>query len=141
MLEAARKAVPVDGSTRLLAVTVLTSLNETDIRELGIPMHPSELVNKLAGFVKDCGLDGVVCSALETKFVRHVGGENFLIVTPGIRPETKDDTLDDQARIATPRWAIEAGSDYLVVGRPILNAGDIAQASAEIVRQMSEARP
>ncbi len=140
MLEAARKAVPADGLTKLLAVTVLTSLNEEDLRELGIPMHPSELVKKLAGFVKECALDGVVCSALETKFVRHTCGDDFLIVTPGIRPESAEGSGDDQARIATPRWAVEAGSDYLVVGRPILKADHIPQAAAEIVRQMSEAK-
>lgn len=120
MLMAAREAVP-QNSTRLIAVTVLTSMNEQDLREVGFSESPQQLVSKLAHLTKDCGLDGVVCSAQETIMLRKELGKHFCLVTPGIRlPDATK--ADDQERIATPQQAIENGSDYLVIGRPITQA-------------------
>lgn len=123
MMEAARQAV--DLSTRkplLIAVTVLTSMNEADLRETGVAASPAEQVNRLAGLAKQSGLDGVVCSAREAASLRASLGNEFLLVTPGIRPAGTD--AGDQSRIMTPASAVRAGSDYLVVGRPITQAED-----------------
>lgn len=123
MMEAARQAV--DLSTRkplLIAVTVLTSMNEADLRETGVAASPAEQVNRLAGLAKQSGLDGVVCSAREAASLRASLGNEFLLVTPGIRPAGTD--AGDQSRIVTPASAVRAGSDFLVVGRPITQADD-----------------
>lgn len=123
MMEAARQAI--DLSTRkplLIAVTVLTSMNEADLRETGVAASPAEQVNRLAGLAKQSGLDGVVCSAREATQLREALGREFLLVTPGIRPAGTD--AGDQSRIMTPASAVRAGSDFLVVGRPITQADD-----------------
>ena len=106
----------------LIAVTVLTSMSAADLHELGIQQTPSELAVHLASMAKQSGLDGVVCSAQEATAMRQSLGSDFLLVTPGIRPEGS--SQDDQQRIMTPRQAIQAGSDYLVIGRPITQAAD-----------------
>lgn len=121
MLLAARKAVPA-GKTRLIAVTLLTSMGPSDLTEIGINESPEKIVRKLALLACDCGLDGVVCSALEAKPLRQLIPDNFVLITPGIRPI--DSAMDDQQRVTTPRQAIENGSDYLVIGRPITQAND-----------------
>jgi orotidine-5'-phosphate decarboxylase len=123
MMEAARDAIDQSGHKPLLiAVTVLTSMNEVDLRETGVTVSPTEQVSRLAGLAKQSGLDGVVCSALESTALRAEFGATFLLVTPGIRPAGT--SAGDQSRIMTPASAIRAGSDYLVVGRPISQAHD-----------------
>lgn len=137
MLLAARDAVP-DNSTRLIAVTVLTSMDQQDLREIGFPDSPQQWVSTLAHLSQDCGLDGVVCSAQETAALRKELGENFCLVTPGIRlPDTAQ--TDDQARIATPQQAIQNGSDYLVIGRPIAQAENPYQTLLNIHKSILEA--
>lgn len=123
MLVAAREAV--DGSShkpKLIAVTILTSMGQSDLAELGIDSAPADMVLRLSNMVKDAGLDGVVCSARESAMLRAKLGNDFCLVTPGIRPATA--ASDDQSRVMTPRAAIQAGSSYLVIGRPITQAAD-----------------
>ncbi|MGE5027541.1 MAG: orotidine-5'-phosphate decarboxylase [Betaproteobacteria bacterium] len=123
MMEAAREAL--EGAAkrpRLIAVTVLTSMGRADLNELGIPGAPRETVLRLAQLAQASGLDGVVCSAQEAAALRQERGENFCLVTPGIRPAAS--SQDDQVRIVTPAEAIRLGSDYLVIGRPITKAAD-----------------
>jgi len=127
MLEAAARGVTGDGSGPLLvAVTVLTSLEDTDLAELGIDRPVAELAPRLASLARDCGCDGVVCSAREAAAMRQACGDDFVLVTPGIRPAGPGD--DDQRRTVTPAEAMRAGADYLVVGRPITAAADPAVA-------------
>lgn len=121
MLSAARDAVPV-GSSKLIAVTLLTSMERSDLSDIGLEREPQEVVTRLAGLARDCGLDGVVCSALEAPGLRKTMGDSFCLVTPGIRPANA--TMDEQKRVSTPRQAIENGVDYLVIGRPITQAED-----------------
>ncbi len=131
MLEAAQLAVSnCSKPPKLIAVTMLTSMNEYDINEIGISMRPEELVLRLAGMARDVGLDGVVCSAMETSLLRQQCGNKFCLVTPGIRPV--DASLDDQTRVMTPEQALAAGSSYLVIGRPITRAADPLQALLDI---------
>lgn len=135
MLEAARAAIePGPASPRLIAVTVLTSMAEADLREVGIAASPIEAAMRLAGLAADCGLDGVVCSAHEAAAIRDRCGADFLRVTPGIR--LPEDAAGDQKRIMTPRLAIESGASYLVVGRPVTRAADplavLARINSEI---------
>lgn len=114
---------------KLIAVTVLTSLAAEDLRSGGFALGVDELASKLARNAVEAGLDGVVCSAREAVILRKQCGAGFLIVTPGIRPSGA--TFDDQQRIVTPLDAIKAGSDYLVIGRPITAAADPARALTE----------
>ncbi len=104
----------------LIAVTVLTSMAEDDLRGLGITKSPAEQVNFLANLTKQSGLDGVVCSAWEAEQLKQGLGKEFKLITPGIRPAGS--AQDDQQRIMTPRQAIDVGVDYLVIGRPITKA-------------------
>ena len=106
----------------LIAVTVLTSMSESDLRGLGINKTPAEQVNFLANLTKDSGLDGVVCSAMEAEQLKLSLGKEFKLITPGIRPAGS--SQDDQQRIMTPEQAISVGVDYLVIGRPITKAVD-----------------
>jgi len=121
MLAAARDALP-PGTTKLIAVTLLTSIGPNDLDSIGLNREPGDVVQKLAWLARDCGLDGVICSALETARLRQIMGNNFCLVTPGIR--LVDFPVDDQQRIATPRVAIQNGADYLVIGRPISQTVD-----------------
>ena len=122
-LEAAKEALSViDKPPLLIAVTVLTSFADEDLRAIGIPSSAQQQTLKLALLANSVGLDGVVCSATDAGLLRQVLGEDPLLVTPGIRLGTDID--DDQKRIMTPLQAIEAGSDYLVIGRPITRAKD-----------------
>jgi len=123
MMTAARERLQQGGySTLLTAVTVLTSMEAQDLREVGIDRTPIEHVQALAGLVADCGLHGVVCSAQEAPVLRQQLADDFKLVTPGIRPASA--TADDQRRIMTPEQAMSAGVDYLVIGRPITQAED-----------------
>ena len=137
MLEAAREAVAGEAhAPRLIAVTVLTSMSADDLAELGVERFPAELVRSYALLAKSAGLDGVVCSAREAEALRACCGDEFLLVTPGIRPKGTD--RGDQSRIMDPASAIAAGSDYLVIGRPITGAADPVRVLSEI--QVSLAR-
>ena len=121
MLMAAREAIPPN-STRLIAVTLLTSMNQDDLADIGLQGQPEQIVERLARLTDDCELDGVVCSALEAARLRQLLGDNFCLVTPGIR--LAGDQADDQKRITTPRHAMQNGSNYLVIGRSITQAND-----------------
>lgn len=138
MLEAAVEGA-AKGSTgdrpTIVAVTVLTSLDSTALRELGMEKSPEKLVRSWADLARRCGLDGVVASAREAAALRKDFGREFLIVTPGIRPAAS--AADDQRRVVTPADAVRAGSDVLVVGRPITRAEDPAAAAMEITAEMS----
>jgi len=107
---------------KLVAVTILTSLNVEDLAAIGLSGSPQENVTRLAHLANTCGLDGVVCSSLETATLRHQLGKQFILVTPGIRPAGT--SHDDQARIMTPVDAMASGSSYLVIGRPVTQADD-----------------
>jgi len=122
MMEAAREALLEFGSQRpkLIAVTVLTSLAQIDLSQIGIDCSPEEQVSKLAFLTRDAGLDGVVCSAAETRLLRAQLPGGFCLVTPGIRRAS--DAAGDQKRVVGPADAVRSGSDYLVVGRPITQA-------------------
>ena len=136
MMEAAREAVGT-GEDRpyLVGVTVLTSMNEEDLAAVGVARDPRQQVLRLAALSRDSGLDGVVCSAQEVTDLRAALGDGFLLVTPGIRPSGS--ARDDQRRVMTPREAIEAGSDYLVVGRPVVQAQDPVGVLEDINRDLS----
>ncbi|MBA4143894.1 MAG: orotidine-5'-phosphate decarboxylase [Nitrosospira sp.] len=121
MLSAAREAVPA-GVTKLIAVTLLTSMERSDLNDIGLEGNPEEVVRRLALLAWDCGLDGVVCSPLEAPGLREITDEGFYLVTPGIR--LAQASPDEQKRVSTPRHAIENGADYLVIGRPITQAMD-----------------
>ncbi|AZN36160.1 orotidine-5'-phosphate decarboxylase [Iodobacter ciconiae] len=130
MMETTRNALEaLPQRPLLIAVTVLTSLNTEDLAELRQP-DPASQVELLARLTHGCGLDGVVCSAHEAALVRSFTHPAFTLVTPGIRPANS--AANDQSRIMTPRAAIEAGSDYLVIGRPITQSDDPAASLLEI---------
>ncbi|HEY5994999.1 MAG TPA: orotidine-5'-phosphate decarboxylase [Gallionellaceae bacterium] len=131
MMEAAREALAHAAQCpRLIAVTVLTSMGQEDLAGIGIASSPADMVLRLARLAHGCGLDGVVCSAQETALLRRELGAGFCLVTPGIRPPQA--SLDDQTRVMTPRAALENGSSYLVIGRPITRAADPLRALKEI---------
>ncbi|MBI1173976.1 MAG: orotidine-5'-phosphate decarboxylase [Sideroxydans sp.] len=135
MMEAAQEGLAkVARPPKLIAVTVLTSMGQEDLTELGIAATPAELVLRLATLARDSGLDGVVCSAQEAPLLRGQCGGEFCLVTPGIRPAQAG--LDDQMRVMTPRAALDNGSSYLVIGRPITRAADPLQALQEISQQI-----
>ncbi|QDZ90808.1 orotidine-5'-phosphate decarboxylase [Shewanella decolorationis] len=124
MMEAAKKALqPYDKDAPLLiAVTVLTSMSDEDLKLIGIDVPAFEHVQRLAKLTKQAGLDGVVCSAQEASVLKSLLGRDFKLITPGIRPVGSD--VGDQHRVMTPPEALAAGSDYLVIGRPITKAAD-----------------
>jgi orotidine-5'-phosphate decarboxylase len=135
MLEAARDAV--DNCTqrpKLIAVTMLTSMGQQDMIDLGIDATPTDMVLRLARIARECRLDGVVCSAQEVEMLRKQCGDEFCLVTPGIRPAHA--SLDDQVRVMTPRAALQAGSSYLVIGRPVTQAADPLQALLDINQEI-----
>ncbi len=122
---------------KILGVTVLTSLSPADLEELGVGRSVEDQVVALAEMGKAAGLDGVVCSPLEARLIREVCGREFLVVTPGIRPVGSEP--DDQSRTLSPKVALEAGADFLVVGRPIVKADDPLEAAENILLQMDGA--
>lgn len=128
MMTAAREALQPFGSDAplLIAVTVLTSMESSDLLDLGITLSPVQYAEHLARLTQRCGLDGVVCSAHEAITLKAGLGEAFKLVTPGIRPAGSD--AGDQRRIMTPEQALAAGVDYMVIGRPITQADDPAAA-------------
>lgn len=129
MLSAAREAVP-PGSAKLIAVTLLTSMEHSDLKDIGLNGEPQDVVRRLAVLAHDCGLDGVVSSALEVAELRKIMGSGFCLVTPGIRPAGA--SMDEQKRVTTPRQAIRNGANYLVIGRPITQASDPALAVQQL---------
>lgn len=118
-------------STQLIAVTVLTSMGREDLKDLGLDVEPFEQVKRLAKLTQDSGLDGVVCSAQEAKMLRETLGQDFSLVTPGIRPAGSN--ADDQKRIVTPKQAMLDGSTHLVIGRPITQASNPSQMLKDIL--------
>jgi orotidine-5'-phosphate decarboxylase len=135
MMQAAREAL-AEGAQRpkLIAVTVLTSLGDADLAEIGLQGPADAAVTRLAGLARASGLDGVVCSAQEARALRAACGAGFDLVTPGIRPAQS--SHDDQKRIMTPRAAMAAGADYLVIGRPITQAADPVAMLQQIQREI-----
>ena len=126
-----------DSPLKLLGVTVLTNLSPCDVIEQGIDHPLAELVLHRAKLAKEAGFDGVIASGHEAAQIRKALGPDFLIVTPGVRPQGSD--TQDQARAVTPRSAIEAGADYLVVGRPITRAAEPRAAASAIVAEIAAA--
>lgn len=137
MMQAAKKAIASYGDDRpmLVAVTVLTSIRSIDLPAVGITTPLQDQVRILAHLAQEGGLDGVVSSALEVPMIKAACGSDFLAVTPGIRRFS--DAQDDQARIVTPEMALKAGSDYLVVGRPITRATHPADAISAFLATMT----
>ena len=136
MMRAAREALKPYGDKApiLIAVTVLTSMADSDLSELGIDRSAAQQVSHLAKLAQDNGMDGVVCSAQEAEMLREERGDRFVLVTPGIRPH--ESTSDDQQRIATPDDAVRMGSNYLVIGRPISRAAEPLKALRAINQQL-----
>ena len=122
---------------RLLAVTVLTSLDQDDLKKMGIAMSVDELALQRARSAAECGCDGVITSAREARAIKEATGGRMLMVTPGIRLGEGD--VQDQKRVATPAVAIENGADYLVVGRPITRAENPRQAARAMAAEMQAA--
>jgi orotidine-5'-phosphate decarboxylase len=135
MLVAARGAA--GGSMKLVAVTLLTSLDPRALADLPVSGHPEGIARRLAVLSKECGLDGVVCSPRDLPAVRSACGAGFFTVVPGIRPEGA--VALDQKRIATPAAAMAAGADLLVVGRPITAAPDPDAALESLITQIQSA--
>lgn len=138
MMRAARDAADAaDGpKPMLIAVTVLTSLGDEDLRQIGVESSAAEQVVRLARLAQDCGLDGVVCSAREIAPIRAACGADFKLIVPGIRPAWA--AKGDQKRVMTPADAIRAGADYLVIGRPITGAEDPLAAADRIAAELAD---
>lgn len=134
MMSAARQALSNDDSPLLIAVTWLTSSGQLELDALGIDSTPKEMVSRLATMTKQAGLDGVVCSAQEAPMLRQAMGDDFYLVTPGIR--LADAKQDDQCRVVTPQKAIKDGASYLVIGRPITQAEDPCKVLRTINREI-----
>jgi orotidine-5'-phosphate decarboxylase len=139
-LKTMRAAVLGRGSTKLklLAVTVLTNLTSDDLKEQGASLSPADLVVRRAQLARDAGFDGVIASGQEAGRIREAVGEDFLIVTPGIR--LTGSSTDDQQRITTPDNAIKAGADYIVVGRPITQADDPKMTAETFINHIRQAQ-
>jgi orotidine-5'-phosphate decarboxylase len=133
MMSAAKQALDEQGSEmQLIAVTVLTSMDDTDLLETGVQRSPSEQVMHLAKLTQKSGLQGVVCSAQEASALKSALGSDFKLITPGIR--LPDSAADDQRRIVSPTDAVAMGSDYLVIGRPITQSAQ----PLETLRQINQ---
>lgn len=143
MMEAAAQAAQEEAAKRgvakplVIGVTVLTSLDDSDLASVGQQGPASEQVLRLAELTRDCGLDGVVCSPREIAALRQRCGPDFKLVVPGIRPAWA--AAGDQKRIMTPADAVAAGADYIVIGRPITAASDPAGAAERVVEELSAA--
>ncbi|HET7442034.1 MAG TPA: orotidine-5'-phosphate decarboxylase [Terriglobales bacterium] len=136
MLRAARDAAPP--GLKLLAVTVLTSLSDEDLQEIGIAGRVTDQVLRAAALARQAGCDGVVASARESALLRRELGEGFIIVNPGVRPAGAE--TNDQQRVATPAEAIAAGASHIVVGRPVTQSADPAGAARAIIAEMEQAQ-
>lgn len=138
-LDAAREAAAKLGAVppKVIAVTVLTSLADSDLDAVGQPAGAADQVRRLAALTHSCGLDGVVCSPHEIGMLRADLGPEFLLVTPGVRPDWA--AAGDQKRVMTPRQAASAGADYLVIGRPITAAENPTDAARRIAREILDA--
>lgn len=135
MMETAREALAHHAQRpKLIAVTILTSMAQEDLHGIGIAVSPAQMVSRLAQLTRECGLDGVVCSAQEAATLRQQCGQDFCLVTPGIRPANA--AANDQSRIMTPQAALRAGASYLVIGRPITQAPDPLQALQDILQEV-----
>lgn len=137
MIEAAAEGVRAGSpmtQTQVVAVTVLTSLDRETLEEVGLDARPEQLAGRLALLARDGGVDGVVSSAHEATTIRRLCGDRFVIVTPGIRPA--DSGADDQRRVVTPAEAILAGSDVLVIGRPITRSRNPVEAIDSIIEEI-----
>lgn len=132
MMTAAKEALVPFGNDAplLIAVTVLTSMEASDLQGLGINASPADYAERLAGLTQQCGLDGIVCSAQEAVRFKAAFGQQFRLVTPGIRPQGSE--VGDQRRIMTPEQALAAGVDYMVIGRPVTQSADPAQTLRDI---------
>lgn len=137
MMSAAREALVPFGKDAplLIAVTVLTSMEAEDLRGIGIEQSPADYAERLAKLTKVCGLDGVVCSAHEATRLKNSCGKDFKLVTPGIRPEGS--AAGDQRRIMTPVEAVQAGVDYMVIGRPITQSATPAETLRSILNSLA----
>jgi orotidine-5'-phosphate decarboxylase len=137
--KAMRAAVAANpaGGAGLLAVTVLTSMDDADVRAAGYPLRALELVEARAADAREAGMDGIVCSPRDIAAVRAAAGPDMVVVTPGIRPAGS--AAGDQKRVTTPADAISAGADYLVVGRPITAAPDPVAAARAVVAEIESA--
>jgi orotidine-5'-phosphate decarboxylase len=135
MMAAAAEAASAPGSPRLLAVTVLTSMDAAQLHATGVNSTPAEQVLRLAKLAQHSGIDGMVCSPEEVAALRAELGGDALLVIPGIRPTGSD--IGDQKRIATPADAIERGASMLVVGRPVTRAADPAAAAESILEEIA----
>ncbi len=138
MLKAAREAINQESHQPLLiGVSVLTGMSADDLSEVGVQSSPAGQVRLLASLCKQSALDGVVCSAQEAPALKQEFGSEFILVTPGIRPSGRN--KDDQKRVMSPAEAMAAGSDYLVIGRPVTRAKDPLQALLDIQAEISDA--
>jgi orotidine-5'-phosphate decarboxylase len=135
MLAAAKAAAPA--STKLVAVTVLTSLDQHDLAETGIAGSPADQVRRLAAMARESGVDGIVCSGAEVANARAAWPDGFFVV-PGVRPAGAD--IADQKRVVTPRQALDDGASILVIGRPITEALDPGRAIADIAAELTQSR-
>jgi orotidine-5'-phosphate decarboxylase len=146
MLAAAKTAARETAARRghtpplVIAVTVLTSMDESTLREVGVDQTPLDQVARLARLSQSAGLDGVVASPQEVSAIRQACGPSFVVVTPGIRGGTASSGPDDQRRTATPAGAIAAGSSYLVIGRPITGAADPRSAAQRMADEIATSR-
>ncbi|MBB3323901.1 MULTISPECIES: orotidine-5'-phosphate decarboxylase [Atlantibacter] len=140
MMQAAREALVPFGQDAplLIAVTVLTSMEASDLADIGITLSPAEHAERLARLTQQCGLDGVVCSAQEAVRFKSALGNAFKLVTPGIRPEGS--AAGDQRRIMTPQLAQQAGVDYMVIGRPVTQSENPSQTLRDILASLREAQ-
>jgi len=133
MLQAAKSAAPPE--TKVVAVTVLTSLDASDLAEAGVIGSPAEQVERLADLARDSGIDGIVCSGAEVAAARKIWPDGFFVV-PGVRPAGAD--VGDQKRVVTPRQALAGGASILVIGRPITEASDPSKAVADIAASLKK---
>ena len=133
MMAAAKQAAPPD--TKVVAVTVLTSLDHDDLASIGVRASPATQVERLTELARESGIDGIVCSGAEVANARAAWPDGFFVV-PGVRPEGAD--LADQKRIVTPRQALDDGASILVIGRPITDAANPARAIADIAASLTE---
>jgi orotidine-5'-phosphate decarboxylase len=136
MLRAAAEAAQAEGAPKLLAVTVLTSMDAAELNAAGVQGTPVEQVLRLAKLAKSSGIDGMVCSPEEVAAVRSATGQETILVVPGVRPAGA--AADDQRRVATPAEAISRGASMLIVGRPITKAADPAKAARAILEEIGK---